>query len=141
MAIGLKLSKLSLIDCTLAVKIFQDKKNNVAFIDVRDRKKYVQGFAFGAVNCPMDRFNSIISDLVPDKAAHLILIGTNTSIIRNINTMLKRHQFRKYHFIKGNYVAWKKANYLCGQVNLLLQKHLGNGLKLREILRICIPDN
>jgi len=109
MAIGLKLSKLSLIDCTLAVKIFQDKKNNVAFIDVRDRKKYVQGFAFGAVNCPMDRFNSIISDLIPDKATYLILIGASTNIIKNINTILKQHKFRKYHFIKGNYLAWKKA--------------------------------
>jgi len=109
MAIGLKLSKPSLIDCALAVTIFQNKKNNVAFIDVRSRKTYVQGFAFGAVNCPMDRFHSIISDLVPDKATHLIIIGASTNIVKKISVILKRYQFKNYYFIKGNYLAWKKA--------------------------------
>jgi rhodanese-related sulfurtransferase len=139
MAIGLKLSKLILIDCTLAVKIFQDKKNNVAFIDVRDRKKYVQGFAFGAVNCPMDRFNSIISDLVPNKSTHLIIIGASTSIIKKISAILNRYQFKNYCFIKGNYLAWKKARLPMWAGEFTFSKAFGEWIEISGNIKNIYP--
>ena len=56
------MSDLSFINCPDAVTILKNKKNNIAFIDVRKRKTYVQQFAFGAINCPMNRFHFIIQD-------------------------------------------------------------------------------
>ena len=45
------------ISISEAVKILRSKNKNIAFIDVRKREKYVQGFAFGSINCDIQ--NSI----------------------------------------------------------------------------------
>ena len=82
MVIGLKLSNPSYLNCQEVVAIFKNKKNNVAFVDVRNRKTYVQGFAFGAINCPLERFSKTIDDLVPDKSTYLILIGANVASVK-----------------------------------------------------------
>ena len=76
MGTGLKLSKLPFIDCVQAVEILQNTKKDVAFIDVRNRKTYVQQFAFGAVHCSLDvltlltsanQFGTLVAQLVRRK--------------------------------------------------------------------------
>ena len=75
------MQKISFINCLEAIAIFKNKKNNIAFLDVRTRKAYVQEFAFGAINCPLDRFSLMIADLVPDRSTLIIIIGANKKAI------------------------------------------------------------
>ena len=85
--------------------IFKNKKNNVAFVDIRNRKKYVQGFAFGAINCPLERFSKTIDDLVPDKSTYLILIGTNVASVKKTILFLSKKKYSNLLFIKNG--GWK----------------------------------
>ena len=103
------MSKLSFINCLDAITILKNKKNNVAFIDVRKRKTYVKQFAFGAINCPMDRFAFIIQDLVPDLSTHLLIIGATKKERTKSNSILKKKKFSNYHYIQNDYKAWSKA--------------------------------
>ena len=76
--------------------IFKNKKNNVAFVDIRNRKKYVQGFAFGAINCPLERFSKTIDDLVPDKSTYLILIGTSVASVKKTILFLSKKKIFEF---------------------------------------------
>ena len=87
------MSNPSYLNCQEVVAIFKNKKNNVAFVDIRNRKKYVQGFAFGAINCPLERFSKTIDDLVPDKSTYLILIGTNVASVKKTILFLSKKIF------------------------------------------------
>ena len=42
-----------------SIKFLKNNNYNIAFLDVRERKKYVQGFAFGSVNCPKSNFKNL----------------------------------------------------------------------------------
>ena len=106
MAIGLKFFKNSEINCEQAVKIFKNKKKNIAFLDVRDRKTYVKNFAFGSVNCPLDQLKLIINDLVPDKSTFLIIIGNTKKNTKILSSILYKKQFTNFHFIKNGYKDW-----------------------------------
>jgi len=44
---------MQLITASKAIEILKNQKINIAFLDVRERKQYVQGFAFGSINCPL----------------------------------------------------------------------------------------
>ena len=88
MGTGLRLSKLPFIDCVQAVEILQNTKKDVAFIDVRNRKTYVQQFAFGAVHCCLDRLKFVVADLVPNKKTSLIIIGATHSVIPKVISIL-----------------------------------------------------
>ena len=63
------------ISATESIKFLKNKKINLAFLDVRERKEYVQGFAFGSINCPISNFKKNVNDLVPDKETVVLLIG------------------------------------------------------------------
>ena len=60
------------INISEAVKILRSKNKNIAFIDVRKREKYVQGFAFGSINCEVAKLNENIIDLVPNNKTCLL---------------------------------------------------------------------
>ena len=105
----MKLSNPSYLNCQEVAAIFKNKKNNVAFVDIRNRKKYVQGFAFGAINCPLKRFSKTIDDLVPNKSTYLILIGTSVASVKKTILLLSKKKYSNFHYIKGDYKAWSKA--------------------------------
>ena len=73
------MNEISIIE---AVKILRSKNKNIAFIDVRKRQKYVQGFAFGSINCEVAKLNHHLLDLVPNTKTTILFIGveneTNT---------------------------------------------------------------
>lgn len=103
------MSDLSFINCPDAITILKNKKNNVAFIDVRKRKTYVQQFAFGAINCPVNRFHFIIQDLVPDPSTYLLIIGASKNERIKTSSILKKKRFSNFHYIRDGYKAWSKA--------------------------------
>ena len=103
------MSDLSFINCPDAITILKNKKNNVAFIDVRKRKTYVQQFAFGAINCPVNRFRFIIQDLVPDPSTYLLIIGASKNERIKTSSVLKKKSFTNFHYIRGGYKAWSKT--------------------------------
>lgn len=103
------MSNLSFINCLDAIVVLKNKKNNVAFIDVRKRKTYVQQFAFGAINCPANRFHFIIQDLVPDPSTYLLIIGASKDERIKTSSILKKKRFTNFHYIRGGYKAWSKA--------------------------------
>ena len=63
------------ISAAESIKFLKNKKINLAFLDVRERELYVQGFAFGSINCPISNFKKNVNDLVPDKETVVLLIG------------------------------------------------------------------
>ena len=62
-----------------AIKLLKNNKKNISFLDIRERKQYVHGFAFGSVNCPFSKFKYLIKELVPDLNTNLILIGVKNN--------------------------------------------------------------
>ena len=62
------------------LNLLKNNTKNISFLDIRERKEYVHGFAFGSVNCPFSKFKYLIKELVPDKNTKIILIG-----VKNIN--------------------------------------------------------
>ena len=121
------MSKLSFINCLDAITILKNKKNNVAFIDVRKRKTYVKQFAFGAINCPMDRFAFIIQDLVPDLSTHLLIIGATKKERTKSNSILKKRNLATIIIFKMTTKHGRKLNCLCGLVSILSVRLLASG--------------
>jgi len=134
------LSNLSFINCSQAVAIFKNKKNNVAFLDVRTRKAYVQEFAFGAVNCPLDRFSLMIADLVPDRSTLIIMIGANKKAISNTNLILLKKKYSNVHYIKGDYQAWKKAKLPMWAGEFTLSKAFGEWIEATGKVNNIFPN-
>ena len=42
------------------LNLFKNNTKNLSFLDIRERKQYVHGFAFGSVNCPFSKFKYLI---------------------------------------------------------------------------------
>ena len=124
------MQKISFINCLEAIAIFKNKKNNIAFLDVRTRKAYVQEFAFGAINCPLDRFSLMIADLVPDRSTLIIIIGANKKAIFKTNLILMKKKYSHVHYIKGDYPAWKKAKLPMWAGEFTLSKAFGEWIEV-----------
>ena len=45
------------------LNLFKNNTKNLSFLDIRERKQYVHGFAFGSVNCPFSKFEYLIKEL------------------------------------------------------------------------------
>ena len=133
------MSKLSFINCLDAVTILKNKKTNVAFVDLRKRKEYVQQFAFGAINCSMDRFIFTIQDLVPDPSTYLIIIGATKNELSKTNSILKRKRFTNYHYIENNYQAWSKAKLPMWAGEFTLSKAFGEWIEKTGSIRNIYP--
>ena len=72
------------------LNLLKNNTKNISFLDIRERKEYVHGFAFGSVNCPFSKFKYLIKELVPDVNTTLILIG-----IKNIYQKIKYKKYLK----------------------------------------------
>ena len=94
------------------LNLFKNKTKNISFLDIREKKQYVHGFAFGSVNCPFSKFKYLIKELVPDLNATLILIGVKNINQKNqIQKILKKLKYHRSFIIKGDYKIWKKYKF------------------------------
>ncbi len=134
------MQKISFINCLEAIAIFKNKKNNIAFLDVRTRKAYVQEFAFGAINCPLDRFSLMIADLVPDPSTLVIMIGANKKAIFKTNLILTKKKYSNVHYIKGDYQAWKKAKLPMWAGEFTLSKAFGEWIEATGKVNNIFPN-
>ena len=101
---------MQIIEIKKAIQLLKDQKQNLAFLDIRERKHYVQGFAFGTINCPLSKFKTTIKDLVPDHYTTILLIGfKNTAQIKKVESVVKSLNYKNVFQIKGDYKNWKKA--------------------------------
>ena len=92
------------------INLLKNHKENISFLDIRERKQYVKGFAFGSINCPSNKLNLLVHELVPDKNTQLIIIGIKNKIeSRKIGNVLKKFNYKNIYFIKGDYKSWKKS--------------------------------
>ena len=97
------------ISISKAIKMLRSKNKNIAFIDVRKREKYVQGFAFGSINCDITKFNKNIIDLIPNNKTIILLIGIeNDTNKKKIFKILNKFKFKSYFTIEGDYKTWVK---------------------------------
>jgi len=94
------------------LNLFKNNTKNLSFLDIRERKQYVHGFAFGSVNCPLSKFKYLIKELAPDLNTTLILIGVKNTNQRNkIQKILKKLKYHRSFIIKGDYKIWKKYKF------------------------------
>ena len=101
---------MQIIEIKKTIQLLKDQKQNLAFLDIRERKHYVQGFAFGTINCPLSKFKTTIKDLVPDHYTTILLIGfKNTAQIKKVESVVKSLNYKNVFQIKGDYKNWKKA--------------------------------
>ena len=101
---------MQIIEIKKAIQLLKDQKQNLAFLDIRERKHYVQGFAFGTINCALSKFKTTIKDLVPDHYTTILLIGfKNTAQIKKVESVVKSLNYKNVFQIKGDYKNWKKA--------------------------------
>lgn len=100
------------ISAKQTINLLKNNKKNISFLDIRERKEYVHGFAFGSVNCPLSKFKYLIRELVPDLNTTLILIGLKNNIqIIQIQKILKKMRYHKSFIVKGDYKNWKKHKF------------------------------
>ena len=100
------------LDIKQALSLLKNNTKNISFLDIRERKEYVHGSAFGSVNCPFSKFKFLINELVPDKNTKIILIGVkNINQKKQIQKILKKLKYHKSFIIKGDYKIWKKYKF------------------------------
>ena len=100
------------ISAKQTINLLKNNKKNISFLDIRERKEYVHGFAFGSVNCPLSKFKYLIRELVPDLNTTLILIGLKNNIQTiQIQKILKKMKYHKSFIVKGDYKNWKKHKF------------------------------
>tara|TARA_B100000989_G_scaffold243475_1_gene190504 strand:- start:187 stop:1443 length:1257 start_codon:yes stop_codon:yes gene_type:complete len=94
------------------LSLLKNNKKNISFLDTRERKQYVHGFAFGSVNCPLSKFKYLIKELVPDLNTTLILIGVkNNNQLHQIQKILKKLKYHRTYIVAGGYKTWKKNKF------------------------------
>ena len=130
------------ISATECINFLKNKKINLVFLDVRERKEYVQGFAFGAVNCPISNFKKNVNDLVPDKKTVVLLIGIKNKKekFKLLNT-LKHLNYKSYFSIKNNYKTWlkRKLPYWAGEYTF--SKAFGEWIEITSTIRNIFPND
>ena len=123
------------------VKILRSKNKNIAFIDVRKRQKYVQGFAFGAINCGTIMLEKHLIDLVPDNKTTIILIGIkDRKNKKNIFKLLNKLNFKNYFIIKGDYKAWIKNKLPFWKGEYTFSKAFGEWIESSSKIKNISPD-
>jgi rhodanese-related sulfurtransferase len=129
------------ISITDAVKILRSKNTNIAFIDLRKREKYVQGFAFGSINCEIEKFNQHLVDLVPDNKTTILLIGIeNDANKKKIFKVLNKFNFKSYFTIKEDYKAWVKNKLPFWKGEYTFSKAFGEWVEKSSYIQNIFPD-
>ena len=129
------------ISISEAVKILRSKHKNIAFIDVRKREKYVQGFAFGSINCEIAKFNKNIIDLVPNNKTIILLIGIkNVTNKKKIFKILNKFNFKSYFTIEGDYETWVKNKLPFWKGEYTFSKAFGEWVEKSSNIKNIFPN-
>ena len=119
-----------------AIKLLKNNKKNISFLDIRERKQYVHGFAFGSVNCPLSKFKYLIKELVPDLNTNLILIGAkNNNQTNQIQKILTKFRYCKSYIIKGDYKNWKKHKFPLWAGEYTFSKAFGEWIEITSNIK------
>ncbi len=119
------------------LKILKNKKKNIAFLDIRERKEYVQGFAFGSINCPLSKLKKNLKDLVPDLNTIIIFIGVKklTNLKKNLNSL----KYKNIFFIKDDYKSWKKSRLPIWAGEYTFSKAFGEWIEVTSNVKNLFP--
>ena len=118
------------------LNLLKNNTKNVSFLDIRERKQYVHGFAFGSVNCPFSKFKYLIKELVPDINTTLILIGVkNINQQDQIQKILKKLKYDKSFIIKGDYKIWKKQKFPLWAGEYTFSKAFGEWIEITSNIK------
>ena len=118
------------------LNVLKNNTKNISFLDIRERKEYVYGFAFGSVNCPFSKFKYLIKELVPDINTTLILIGVKNINQKNqIQKMLKKLKYHRSFIIKGDYKIWKKYKFPLWAGEYTFSKAFGEWIEITSTIK------
>ena len=118
------------------LNVLKNNTKNISFLDIRERKEYVYGFAFGSVNCPFSKFKYLIKELVPDVNTTLILIGVKNINQKNqIQKMLKKLKYHRSFIIKGDYKIWKKYKFPLWAGEYTFSKAFGEWIEITSNIK------
>ena len=119
-----------------AIKLLKNNKKNISFLDIRERKQYVHGFAFGSVNCPFSKFKYLIKELVPDLNTNLILIGVkNNNQTNQIQKILTKFRYCRSYIVKGDYKNWKKHKFPLWAGEYTFSKAFGEWIEITSNIK------
>lgn len=119
-----------------AIKLLKNNKKNISFLDIRERKQYVHGFAFGSVNCPFSKFKYLIKELAPDLNTNLILIGVkNNNQTNQIQKILTKFRYCRSYIIKGDYKNWKKHKFPLWAGEYTFSKAFGEWIEITSNIK------
>ena len=118
------------------LNLLKNNTKNISFLDIRERKEYVHGFAFGSVNCPFSKFKYLITELVPDVNTTLILIGvTNINQKTQIQRILKKLKYYRSFVVKGDYKIWKKYKFPLWAGEYTFSKAFGEWIEITSNIK------
>ena len=118
------------------LNLLKNNTKNISFLDIRERKEYVHGFAFGSVNCPFSKFKYLIKELVPDVNTTLILIGIkNINQKTQIQKILKKLKYHRSFIIKGDYKIWKKYKFPIWAGEYTFSKAFGEWIEITSTIK------
>lgn len=120
-----------------AIQLLKHDQLNIAFLDVRERKEYVQGFAFGSINCPLSKLKKYIKDLVPDLNTNIIFIGIKH--IQPFKKILTSLKYKNTFVIKGDYKSWKKNKYPFWAGEYTSSKAFGEWIEVTSSVKNLYP--
>jgi len=130
------------ISATESINFLKNKNINLAFLDVRERKHYVQGFAFGSINCPTSNFKKNVKDLVPDKETVVLLIGIKNKKEKfKLFKTLKYFNYKSYFSIKNNYKTWLKRKFPYWSGEYTFSKAFGEWVEITSTIRNIFPKD
>ncbi len=118
------------------LNLLKNNTKNISFLDIRERKEYVHGFAFGSVNCPFSKFKYLIKELVPDVNTILILIGIKNIYQKNkIQKILKKLKYDRSFILKGDYKIWKKQKFPLWAGEYTFSKAFGEWIEITSNIK------
>ena len=84
--------------------------HRIAFVDVRDRKAYVDDHPIFAVNAPIDSIESQIDQLFGDETGIALIIGDNPTLTRWAAAVIADATYLIPRVIEGGFHAWKNQS-------------------------------
>ena len=131
---------MQIIEVKNAIKLLKNSKQNIAFLDIRERKQYVQGFAFGTINCPLSKFKTTIKDLVPDQSTTILFIGIkNSAQIKKVERITKSLNYKNVFQIEGDYKKWKKEKLPIWAGEYTFSKAFGEWIEITSEVKNLFP--
>ncbi|EMH80376.1 Rhodanese-like sulfurtransferase [alpha proteobacterium HIMB114] len=131
---------MQIIEVKNAIKLLKNPKQNIAFLDIRERKQYVQSFAFGTINCPLSKFKTTIKDFVPDQSTAILFIGFKNSVqTKKVGRITKSLNYKNVFQIEGDYKKWKKEKLPVWAGEYTFSKAFGEWIEITSEVKNLFP--